>query len=308
MKFSIIIPLYNGSRFIEATLDSVLAQTYKDYEIILVNDGSPDNVEEIVQRYISKHSGTCFIYRKQENKGLGAARNAGIREATGDIIAILDQDDIWYQDKLAKVAEIYKSNPEINVICHSQNVRSNGNITRVFRPEPIKGDVYRQMLFDNKFADNIFSTSAVTFSRVVEGATEFFSEDRTNMHFVEDYDLLLRMAKAGRKFYSSNLVLGECSKHDSNFSKELDTMLKGELCVLKEHYKRYADLNKIHLMAWYLMRRRRALVYFRASKEYFRSKRAGNGIKYLMLAFCADPIFLSYYFQKAWYAVRNNKE
>ena len=306
MKFSIIIPLYNGAKFIEATLNSVIAQTYKDYEVILINDGSPDNVEEVVHRYISKHSDTCFRYIKQENRGLGGARNTGIRKATGDIIAILDQDDTWHEDKLEKIAEIYKSNPEIDVICHSQDIRSDGKITRIFIPEPIKDDVYRQMLFDNRFADNIFSTSAVTFTRVVEGVTEFFSEDRTNMHFVEDYDLWLRMAKAGRKFYSSDLVLGECAKHDSNFSKELDTMLKGELYVLKEHYKCYADLKKIHLMDWYLMRRRRALVCFRISKEYFGSKRIANSIKYFLIALCADPIFVSYYFQK--YAVRKAKK
>ena len=305
MNFSVIIPLYNGARFIEATLDSVLAQTYKNYEVILVNDGSPDNVEEVVQRYISKHSDIRFIYRKQENRGLGAARNTGIREATGDIIAILDQDDAWHEDKLEKIVEIYKSNPEIDVICHSQNIRCNGKITRIFRPEPIKDNVYRQMLFANRFADNIFSTSATAFKRSIIDRIGGFSEDRVNMHFVEDYDLWLRMAKAGCEFYSSDLILGECTKHDSNFSKELDTMLNGELWVLKKHY---AGFKKTRLMDSYLMRRRLALVYFRISKEYFGSKRVVNGIKYFLIALCADPIFLSYYFQKAWYAVRKYKE
>ena len=305
MKFSVIIPLYNGARFIEATLDSVLAQTYKNYEVILVNDGSPDNVEEVVQRYISKHSDIRSIYIKQENRGLGAARNTGIREATGDVIAILDQDDIWYSDKLERIVEMYKRNTAIDIICHSQNIRSSGRITRVFRPEPIKDDTYRQMLFANRFADNIFSTSAVVFKKAIIDKIGSFSQDRTNMHFVEDYDLWLRMAQAGYGFYSSDEILGECSKHDSNFSKELDTMLNGELWVLKKHY---AGFKKTRLMDSYLMRRRLALVYFRISKEYFGSKRVVNGIKYFLIALCADPIFLSYYFQKAWYAVRKYKE
>ena len=301
MKFSVVIPLYNGAKFIEATLDSVLAQTYKDYEIILVNDGSPDNVEDVVKEYISEHKEVSFMYKKQENRGLGGARNTAIRQATGEIIAILDQDDIWYSDKLERIVEMYKRNTAIDIICHSQNIRSSGRITRVFRPEPIKDDTYRQMLFANRFADNIFSTSAVVFKKAIIDKIGSFSQDRTNMHFVEDYDLWLRMAQAGYGFYSSDEILGECSKHDSNFSKELDTMLNGELWVLKKHYK---DFKAKSLRDWYLMRRRLAMVYFRISRKHFKSKQINNWFKYLLKAFSKDPFFASYYLQKLIYKTR----
>ena len=67
MKFSVVIPLYNGARFIETTLDTVLSQSYKNYEIILVNDESPDNVGDIVKKYIAKHRDIDFIYLEQKN-------------------------------------------------------------------------------------------------------------------------------------------------------------------------------------------------------------------------------------------------
>jgi glycosyltransferase involved in cell wall biosynthesis len=128
VKFSIVIPLYNGAKFISATLDSVLAQTYKDYEIVLVNDQSPDNVGEVVKRYMMDHPAAKYIYIEQKNKGLGGARNTAIRHSTGEIIAILDQDDIWYPEKLAKVAAIYEQNPEVTIVCHNQNIRKNGRL------------------------------------------------------------------------------------------------------------------------------------------------------------------------------------
>ncbi|MGB2651508.1 MAG: glycosyltransferase family 2 protein, partial [Candidatus Omnitrophota bacterium] len=161
MKFSVVIPLYNGANFIEATLDTVLAQTYTDYEIVMVNDGSPDNIGEVVKRYMADHYDIKFVYLEQENRGLGGARNTAMRHTSGDVIAILDQDDIWYPNKLEKVAHLYKEKPEVDIICHSQNVRKNGEVIRVFRPGPNGEDVYRKLLF----VENMLSTSAVTFRK-----------------------------------------------------------------------------------------------------------------------------------------------
>lgn len=96
-KVSVIIPAYNSSEMIGETLDSVFAQTFTDYEVVLVNDGSPDTAkfEKNIEAYLDK-----IVYIKQENKGAGAARNLAIENARGELLAFLDSDDIWLPEYL----------------------------------------------------------------------------------------------------------------------------------------------------------------------------------------------------------------
>lgn len=108
---SVIIPVYNCPEFIKNTLESVFNQTYSDYEIIVINDGSTDNTHEVLQQYIDK-----IKYFHQENQGVGVARNYGLKIAEGELIAFLDQDDIFLPDKLAKQVNIFNSEPNIHIL------------------------------------------------------------------------------------------------------------------------------------------------------------------------------------------------
>ncbi len=105
---SVVIPAYNAGGFIKRTIDSVLAQTYRDYEVIVVDDGSTDNTAEAVKSYAGK---IRYIY--QENAGDGPARNTGIRAAKGDWIAFLDHDDEWLPEKLRLQMELLNRNPAL---------------------------------------------------------------------------------------------------------------------------------------------------------------------------------------------------
>ena len=95
-KVSVIIPTYNRSKYVTKAIDSVLAQTYRDFEIIVVDDGSTDNTKEVLKPYTDR-----IKYLYQENTGVSAARNAGIRAAGGQWIAFLDSDDEWLPEKLS---------------------------------------------------------------------------------------------------------------------------------------------------------------------------------------------------------------
>ncbi len=106
-KVSVIIPTYNRAKFLPRALESVLRQTYRDFEIIIVDDGSTDNTKEIVESYINLQTRQpvnplTIRYVYQENKGPGAARNTGIKQARGEYIAFLDSDDMWSQERLEK--------------------------------------------------------------------------------------------------------------------------------------------------------------------------------------------------------------
>src|SRR5205085_11286677 len=98
-KVSVLTPLYNSAAFIRGTLDSLLAQTYTNWESLLVDDGSTDDTAEVVRPYLED---SRFRYVRQENQGIAGARNTGIRAATGEWVCLLDHDDRWLPEKLER--------------------------------------------------------------------------------------------------------------------------------------------------------------------------------------------------------------
>lgn len=113
-KYSIIIPVYNTEKYLKKCLDSVLNQTYKDYEIIIVNDGSTDNSKDIIEEYQKKYDFIKTI--NQDNQGLSMARNNGIKKAKGKYFLLLDSDDYLENKLLEKLDTETKENPSIDLI------------------------------------------------------------------------------------------------------------------------------------------------------------------------------------------------
>jgi len=109
---SVIIPSYNSGKFLGEAIESVVNQTYKNIEIIVINDGSTDNTEEIVKKWQKKDRRIRYLKHK-ENRGLSVARNDGIRISKGDFISLLDADDFWMKDKLEKQMKKIKEGADI---------------------------------------------------------------------------------------------------------------------------------------------------------------------------------------------------
>lgn len=118
---SVVIPIYNASSTIDRTLHSVISQTYKHLEIILVNDGSTDNSIEIIKEFVQKNAHYTFKIIDKPNGGVSSARNAGIDAATGHYIAFLDSDDKWLPEKTQRQMEILFNQPEIDSISCNMN-------------------------------------------------------------------------------------------------------------------------------------------------------------------------------------------
>lgn len=192
-RISVIIPTYNRAHCVGEAIKSVLDQTYKNFEIIVVDDGSTDNTEEVLATF-----GDKIRVIRQENRGVSAARNAGIREARGEWLAFLDSDDLWLPDKLAiQIAGLHRY-PE--AIAHMVDAEIIGYGTRritLFDIRGLKEEFRMRPLRKRPLLDVLqtpfFTPSWCLKKSIVKGLGGF----REEMIIFEDWDLLTRVALEG---------------------------------------------------------------------------------------------------------------
>lgn len=161
MKFSIIIPVYNVEKYLEKCIDSVLQQNFKNYEIILVNDGSTDNSGKMCDEYAQKHTQIKSIHK--ENRGLSDARNFGIKQSQGEYLIFLDSDDFWYgENRLLDISNIIEKQNQPDIIFYGMTQFFNGQSN-------IKLDVFPK--FPNKLSDNFQKDFEILISSLIYKAT-----------------------------------------------------------------------------------------------------------------------------------------
>jgi glycosyltransferase involved in cell wall biosynthesis len=181
-KVSVIIPTYNRGWILREAIDSVLAQDYTDYELIVVDDGSTDDTRKILDSY-----GRDIIVLQQPNKGVSAARNRGIAESRAQLVALLDSDDIWLPQKLTRQVAFFKSNPDA-LICQTEEtwVRNGVRVNPKKRHHKFSG-----MIFEPSLALCLVSPSAVMIRKTLFDTVGLFDE---SLPACEDYDLWLRVS------------------------------------------------------------------------------------------------------------------
>jgi glycosyltransferase involved in cell wall biosynthesis len=178
---SVVLPTFNRAWIVREAIDSVLGQTYKDFELIVVDDGSTDETESVLAEY----GGQIRVIR-QENRGVSAARNAGIVNASGKLIALLDSDDLWIPKKLEMQVDFFRRNPEA-LICQTQEIwiRNGKRVNPRKRHKKLSG-----MIFEPSLSLCLVSPSAVMFDKILIDDVGFFDE---TLPACEDYDLWLRV-------------------------------------------------------------------------------------------------------------------
>jgi glycosyltransferase involved in cell wall biosynthesis len=180
---SVVIPAYNAERYIRETLDSVLAQTHRDLEVVVVDDGSTDSTRGIVASY-----GGPVRCIEQENAGPSPARNRGIREARGELIAFVDSDDLWTEDKLAAQVPLFDDGSRVGLVYgHAERMAPDGQTIPTPHPPKPTGRVFVDFLFRNHCP-----TSAAVVRRECFERCGMFRED---MVWAEDWHLWLRIAR-----------------------------------------------------------------------------------------------------------------
>lgn len=214
--FSIIIPCYNVEQSIAKTIESVNNQTFRDFEVIFVNDGSNDNTLNILKNYKFNFSHKII---DQANKKIGAARNIAINNSSGKYLSFLDADDYWHSDKL-KIIFNELTNTDIDIICHNEVL-----IDKVTNKEIKLFHGKHNNLKDLFFKGNCLSTSAVTVKRELVLNLNGFSED-LRINGVEDYDLWIRIYMKTSKIVFIPNFLGFYIINGSNISKESEYLNK----------------------------------------------------------------------------------
>jgi len=223
---SVIIPAYNTAAYIGETLASVRAQMFTDYEVIVVNDGSPDTEE--LERVLAADRDS-IIYIKKQNGGLSSARNAGIRVARGQYIALLDSDDAWEPDYLTVQVAALDADPSVavayaNAMIFGDSLDAGKDYMSVF---PSNGEVTFQRLVEMEC--NVL-VSATIRRAWLDRVGPFDEALRTN----EDFDMWLRIVQAGGRFVYHRRPLWRYRKRGGALSADPIAMWGGYLRVLEK--------------------------------------------------------------------------
>lgn len=193
-QVSIVVPAYNVAPYLGETLDSVLAQTRSDYEIVLVNDGSTDDTAQVVESYRDRFNGK-LVYVWQENRGLAAARNTAIRTARGHYIALLDGDDVWMPQYLETMLGLLEADPTLdlvfpNAIFWGSPQFDGKDFQSVFPPNP---PITMEKLLGR--TSSVFGLATMRRSLILEAGG--YDE---SLRASEDFDLWLRLLQRGARF------------------------------------------------------------------------------------------------------------
>jgi glycosyltransferase involved in cell wall biosynthesis len=222
---SVIIPNYNHTRFIPGAIQSVLAQTYSRYEIIVVDDGSTDDSREVVARF-----GEKVRYIWQENQGLAGARNTGIRAAGGELIGLLDADDEWHPNYLEEMVSFSGEYPDATVFyCMARCMDVEGcDLPQFVGGPPVDSNTLHQVLL----RANFIIPSTVLFRRMA--IVEFGCFD-ANLRSCEDWDLWLRLLPM-EKIVGTSKCLVRYRVHGSSLSTDVEGMHAATKKVIEKHF------------------------------------------------------------------------
>ena len=249
-KFSIIVPLYNKERDVATTLNSLLLQTFTDFEVVVMNDGSTDNSELEVKKIQDDR----IRYFSKQNEGVSRTRNLGVAKATAHHVVFLDADDYWYPNHLDNLNNLILKFPEAKWYATAYEKRHNSTLTTPMRSPILEhGSHWKGLVsnyFENSLVDTLAWTSAVCFKKSFFDALDGF--DTAITHGAgEDTDLWLRAAlKAPLAF--SNTITARHNLHCTNRISHTPTLIRnfmdldGYQEATAEHpgLKQYLDLNR----------------------------------------------------------------
>lgn len=218
---SVIVPVYNGARYLSESLDSALAQDYSGLEVVVVDDGSTDDTPAILERYVQRHGGRVRGIR-QANRGAAAARNAALLAARGEYIAFLDADDLWAPNKVGIQVRHLERHPDVDLVYSAWTVVESTAAAaraRAMMADTSDGEIDEAgsgWLYNELLTDCLLHTTTVILRRrLLESVGLFDAELRRG----QDYDYWLRASRVTR-IHKLRSALSIYRLHDSNSTSQ----------------------------------------------------------------------------------------
>lgn len=218
---SVVIPAFNGAEFIGETIESILAQTYRPLEVLVVDDGSTDRTAAVVQRF-----GEPVRYIRQENAGTAAARNHAVAHSRGVFIALLDQDDLWVAHKLERQIVRFSEDPRIGLVFAGIEFfeTHSGRITSTYFPAP-------ELTLRDLLGHVVLPVQTIVFRK---SALEKIGPFDTTLGGTDDWDIGIRMA-AEFRMVGVDEILGRVRLHSTQQGRNTDRMFHNAMRVLDKH-------------------------------------------------------------------------
>ena len=252
---SIIMPSYNSSRLIKKSIDSVINQTYKNWELIIIDNFSSDNTEKIIEDYKNPN----IYFYKNSNHGIVAhSRNIGIQYAKGSILAFLDSDDWWVETKLEKCVHYF--NIGYDFVHHNLFIvnKIDNESKKKFKFRNLKSPIFHSLLFNG---NAIINSSVMVRTDLVVKVGGL--DNNVELIASEDYDLWIKIALITDKFYKLPDTLGWYWQGDNNLSKNKDFSQAYNL-ISKKYYKLLNKKNIIKTNGYYF--------YLKGCNHFFKNE------------------------------------
>ncbi|MFN3405098.1 MAG: glycosyltransferase family 2 protein [Cytophagaceae bacterium] len=293
------MPAYNAAKFISDSIQSVLSQTFISWELIVIDDGSADNTSDIVKSFSEKDSRIKLL--RQENGRQGKARNAGIKQSRGNLIALLDADDLWDHDKLERQMKVLEEQ-DVDFVFSNARILYDSSYSKIgsypdFSSGMVTGKFSgKEMLLLLADSNRIVTLTAMFKKSAWDRCGGF--EEELQYQNCEDYDMWLRMAYNGTSFYGMADVLGSYRRHNTGSTSNLISQLLPEINVIEKNNRLgiIPEDKRIKTLTWLY----RVLVL-----EYYKSCQYGNiwNVVFKSNSFKSNPVSSFKLFCLAFYDI-----
>lgn len=277
MTVGVVLPVFDGSEYVGRAIDSVLAQSYGDLELVVVDDASTDGTPGIVREYDDPR---VTLVENDHNRGIGASRNRGVRRADGDLLAFVDHDDVWHPEKLARHVETHRSTGADLVYSDVRTVDRSGAVTGTHiapDPRPAGEPLARQLLFLG--GEAIVTMSSVTVRR---SAWEAVGGEATDCRVSGDVDLYVRLA-GDHAFERIAEPLVDRRIHGTNASGDYRAIYADHERILERATERYDFFDGGD------ERRKRARMAYRRATSALAAGEAGEALRFGRASAARDP-------------------
>ena len=246
----VAICCYNSEKYIHEAIDSVIAQTYKYWNLIIINDGSTDSTDKIIKAYIN--SGLSIKYYKQENKRFASARQKALELAENDWIALLDHDDIWNPNKLKIQTDIIRKNPKVGIVfSNSEQIGVGGELVRLtLQPETYNSglmvDPFEELFNYGCYIDSI--TAIINKNALME-----IGGFNLTLKYLADYDVFIKIASSYNIYYE-NQLLAKWRIHSDQASQTMsESMIMENIVLFTEVIRKYQFSRKTKIQVQYIL-------------------------------------------------------